>query len=57
VNRIRKYILEYRNSIPETDLSKTEKMTLNNWIEHIGLNIPKYSIPKSFFPELHQSAS
>ena len=57
VIRIRKYILEYRNSLPETDLSKTEKMTINNWIEHIGLNIPKYSIPKTFFPELRQSAS
>ena len=57
VRRVRKYILEYKNTIPENDLSKTEKITLNQWIDHVGLNIPKYSIPKSFFPEFHQHAS
>ena len=55
--KVRKYILEFKNNIPEKDLSKTEKITLNHWIDHIGLNIPKYIIPKAFFPEIRQQAS
>ena len=43
------FIIKVKSEFEENNLSKTEKTVMNNWIDFIGLNIPKYQTSKGYF--------
>lgn len=49
IRKVKSFIIEASKEFEESNLSKTEKMVFNNWIDYIGLNIPKYQIAKGCF--------